>query len=82
MIVTHRLSLDEWEQALAKDEETFVELPREIPVRLLYRTAFVDGGRIRFRPDAYGLDEDVAQALGLAARPRVTRVRRPTDVGP
>jgi murein L,D-transpeptidase YcbB/YkuD len=82
MIAEQEGVLDDWEEALAKDEETFVALPREIPVRLLYHTAFVDGGRIRFRPDVYGLDEDVAQALGLAARPRVTRVRRPTDVGP
>ena len=73
---------DDWREALATDEETFVPLPREIVVRLLYHSAFVEGGRVRFRPDVYGLDEDVAEALGLAARPRPQRRPHVADVGP
>ena len=46
-------------------------LPRPIPVRLLYHTAFVDdAGRVVFRDDAYGWDEELALALGLEARER------------
>ena len=88
MIAEHEGVLDDWQEATAQDpgeeelEETFVQLPREIPVRLMYQTAFLDGGRIRLRPDVYGWDEIVAQALGLPAagpRPRPTHV---SDVGP
>ena len=73
---------DDWDEALATGEETFVRLPREIPVRLLYHTAFVEGGRIRYRPDVYGWDEDLAEALGLGARPRRARPAHSRDVGP
>ena len=45
---------------------TWVKLPNEIPVRLLYQTAFWDGSRVQFRPDVYGWDENIAKALGLA----------------
>ena len=37
--------LDEFQQAMQKDDETFIKLPNEIPVRLLYQTAFWDGSR-------------------------------------
>jgi murein L,D-transpeptidase YcbB/YkuD len=64
--------------------QRWIPLPREIPVRLLYRTAFVDGGQIRFVRDVYGRDERVAVALGLP--PRVRAAPRsgpaPADVGP
>jgi murein L,D-transpeptidase YcbB/YkuD len=82
MIAEQEGVLPEWERALATGEETFVALPRQIPVRLLYHTAFVENGRVVFAPDAYGWDEDVAQALGLAARPRPAARPRSTDVGP
>jgi murein L,D-transpeptidase YcbB/YkuD len=73
---------DQWRQARARHDESFVPLPRPIPVRLLYHTAFVEGGRVRYRLDAYGWDEDVAEALGLAARPRPQYVPREGDIGP
>ncbi|HEV2816865.1 MAG TPA: L,D-transpeptidase family protein [Allosphingosinicella sp.] len=71
-----------WREALAKGEETFVALPRPIPVRLFYHTAFVDHGRIVFAPDAYGWDEDVAEGLGLPRRPRPAAAVRGRDLGP
>ena len=74
--------LEQWERALATGEETFVNLPHEIPVRLLYHTAWAEGGRIVFAPDAYNWDEDVAEALGLPARPRRAPTRRDRDIGP
>ena len=83
MIAEQEGILPQWERALATGEETFVALPREIPVRLLYHTAFVDeGGQLRFRPDVYGWDDDVAEALGLPARERGAQPGHVTDVGP
>lgn len=56
----------EFERALATGDETPVALPRPIPVRLLYHTAFLDeAGRIAFRSDAYGWDDKLAGVLGL-----------------
>ncbi len=74
--------LDQWQQATATGEETFVRLPRQIPVRLLYHSAYVDNGRVVFRTDPYGWDEVVAQALGLARRDRQQMNRHVQDVGP
>ena len=54
-------------KAMQKDDEAFIKLPRQIPVRLLYQTAFWDGSRIQFRPDIYGWDENIAKALGPCA---------------
>lgn len=73
---------DRWLRALATGDETFVELPREIPVRLLYHTAFLDGGRIRFREDAYGWDNEVAEALGFGTRQRRDPAPHVSDLGP
>jgi murein L,D-transpeptidase YcbB/YkuD len=82
MIAQDQGVLDDWEEALAKGEESFVTLPRPIPVRLIYQTAYVEGGRIVFAPDVYGWDEDVAAALGLPARPRRAAAVRRRDIGP
>lgn len=74
---------DPWRRALATGEESFVPLPRPIPVRLLYHTAFLDRGRIAFAPDVYGWDEEVAVALGLPRRPRAAATAaRIRDFGP
>lgn len=66
------------------DDPSFVPLKREIPVRLMYHTAFLDdGGQIAFRTDVYGWDHDVAVALGRpqAARHRLKRQSH-GDIGP
>ena len=64
-----------FEKALASRKETIVDLDKDIPVRLLYHTAYLDGGRVVFRDDAYGWDDKVAAVLGLgpARGPRVVR---------
>lgn len=82
MIATDQGVLEQWEQAQATGEETFVNLAREIPVRLLYHSAFVDGGRVMYRPDPYGWDDDVAEALGLARSARRAARTHVQDVGP
>jgi murein L,D-transpeptidase YcbB/YkuD len=66
-------------------DNVFVKLPKEIPVRLLYQTAFWDGSRIQFRPDVYGWDQNIAKALELAPGPP-QKIQQPessdNDVGP
>jgi murein L,D-transpeptidase YcbB/YkuD len=56
-----------------------IQTGREISVRLLYWTAFVDGqGRVAFREDVYSRDARLAQALGIAlSLPKSGRRRSP-----
>lgn len=55
-----------FDAALASGKTTRVELDRSVAVRLLYHTVFVDqDGRVAFRPDVYGWDDDLARAMGL-----------------
>lgn len=61
--------LDQFQQAMQKDDEAFIKLPKPIPVRLLYQTAFWDGSNVQFRQDVYGWDDNVAKALGLEPGP-------------
>jgi murein L,D-transpeptidase YcbB/YkuD len=70
-------------EAMASGKETFVDLNHDIPVRLMYHTAWLgDDGRIHFAQDVYGWDNDVAEALGYAKVERAG-VRKPAaDVGP
>ena len=74
--------VDQWNQARATGEEGFVPLAHPIPVRLLYETAYLDNGRVVIVPDAYGWDEDVAEALGLPPRARPTAGAPVRDLGP
>ena len=82
LIAAHEGQLDAFNKGLASGKETFVSLPREIPVRLLYHTAFVDNGVVRFRPDAYGWDEALAEALGMEKRSWKAATPVRGDVGP
>lgn len=93
MIAEHEGKLAELDRALKDPDKqtTFINLGREIPVRLLYHTAFLDNGRLMFSPDPYGWDAKVAQALGLPVPPasRINqetaeqkRQRRASDFGP
>ena len=79
----HR-TMAEFQQAMQKDDEAFIKLPHEIPVRLLYQTAFWDGSRIQYRPDIYGWDENIAKALGLAPGPprKIEQPESSDDIGP
>jgi murein L,D-transpeptidase YcbB/YkuD len=75
---------DQFQQAMQKDDQSFVKLPKEIPVRLLYHTAFWDGSRVQFRPDVYGWDENIAKALELAPGPpqQIQQPESSDDIGP
>jgi murein L,D-transpeptidase YcbB/YkuD len=76
--------LPKFEQAMAKiDEESFVKMKTEVPVRLMYRTAFLDGGKVRMVEDIYGWDNEVAYRLGYVRRPpRPKQKHVAGDVGP
>jgi murein L,D-transpeptidase YcbB/YkuD len=64
-------------------DEKWVKLRTRIPVRLLYQTAFFDKGRIQFRPDVYGWDDDVAMALGLVRGAKIaSQNNEAQDIGP
>lgn len=74
---------DQWHQARATGKETFVPLPREIPVRMLYMTVLFDEkGDPIVRSDPYGWNGQIAAALGF---PKSTSYRLTTDqadIGP
>ena len=76
--------LADFQQGLAKGDESFVKLRREIPVRLLYRTAYYDGSLVRLVPDIYGWDDPIAAKLGFGAVPPRRRApgRLGVDIGP
>ncbi len=75
--------LVDFQEALTKGEESFVKLKSDVPVRLMYRTAFLDGGKVRFVDDAYGWDNDLAYALGYVRKPPRPKAKHEgDDVGP
>ncbi|MBU4238030.1 MAG: L,D-transpeptidase family protein [Alphaproteobacteria bacterium] len=80
------VKLAQFDTAQDTRETTRVTTGREISVRLLYWTAFVDGqGRVAFREDVYGRDDKLAQALGIAVslpKPVDDGRRDVNDVGP
>ncbi|HEY1606926.1 MAG TPA: L,D-transpeptidase family protein [Allosphingosinicella sp.] len=71
-----------FEQALATGKEANVTLPKPIPVRLVYQTAYLDGGRVVFRPDPYGWDDRLAQALGLGGQLRHRQLKHIESLAP
>jgi murein L,D-transpeptidase YcbB/YkuD len=73
---------DQLQEALADGEEKWVRLKTEIPVRMLYQTAYWDGSRIQFRPDVYGWDDDVAAALGMVRGVLRRTVQKSQVIGP
>ena len=75
--------IDKWNEARATGKESFVALPRAIPVRMLYQTVlFDDAGEPVIRADPYGWNDRVAAALGFPISEG--RRLRPSagDVGP
>lgn len=81
-IATEEDVIDQFQQAMAGQDEKFVKLKNPIPVRLLYQTAFWDGSRIEFRPDVYGWNDNVAARLGLVRGVKWMPVVKSGDVGP
>jgi L,D-transpeptidase YcbB len=72
-----------FQEALTKGKESFVKMKAEVPVRLMYRTAFLDEGKVRLVDDVYGWDDNVAYALGYVRKPPRAKVKHAReDVGP
>jgi hypothetical protein len=78
------LARDGWDEArirasLARGKTQRIELSEPVPVRLEYRTAFIDdAGVLQFRPDIYGHDAAGIGTFADTARPAVPRaVPRP-----
>jgi murein L,D-transpeptidase YcbB/YkuD len=75
--------LDEWEKARASGKESFVALPRAIPVRLFYQTVLFDkAGEPVIRADPYGWNGRVSAALGFPASEGHRLRPSNSDVGP
>ncbi len=55
---------NKFQEVLQKEEETYINLTRKIPVYITYRTAFFDDfGQVHYRADVYGRDALVYMAL-------------------
>jgi murein L,D-transpeptidase YcbB/YkuD len=60
------------QRALDARVTSAVSLRRVLPVTLAYRTVTVEaGGRVRVRPDIYGLDEAYARAMSAQRAPQI-----------
>jgi murein L,D-transpeptidase YcbB/YkuD len=77
-------ALAEFDQAEANRDTKRVQMGREIPVRMLYWTAFMTGAdRVAFRKDVYGWDTKLGEALGVGGLSfKATDRTKQTDVGP
>ncbi|MEG3165262.1 L,D-transpeptidase family protein [Sphingomonas sp. PB2P19] len=74
---------EQWQQAQASGEMTFVPLPKRIPVRMLYHNVFVDdGGTVAYRTDPYGWNAPVAGQLGFGAAAAKRAAAPAIDIGP
>lgn len=75
--------LGQWQKAAASGEETYVPLPREIPVRMLYQTVLFDpSGDPVLRADPYEWNDRVAARLGFSPRTTYRLKSGEDDVGP
>ncbi|WP_394730635.1 L,D-transpeptidase family protein [Altererythrobacter sp. GH1-8] len=74
---------DKWQQARGSSRQIFVDLPSQIPVRLLYQNVFVDRtGEVAFRTDPYGWNAPIASALGFKEVSRAKAMGEVVDIGP
>ena len=74
---------DAWAKAHESGNYEIVDLPREIPVRLLYHNAFVaDDGAVSIRTDPYGWNDPIAMKLGFADAKTREAKPKAIDIGP
>ena len=83
MIAQHEGISDQWKEARETGKQQFVKLPKPIPVRLLYHTAFVGSeGEVQVRTDPYGWDDALSEKLGFGKRTLAQFKANADDVGP
>lgn len=59
-----RQSVDDIHETIATSGTVWKNLPKAVPVFVVYETAFADAdGKLQFRPDAYGRDAEIWPAL-------------------
>ena len=74
---------EDWRRARQTGKQTFVALPRQIPVRMLYHNVSVrDDGQIAYRTDPYGWNAPIAKALGFTGEAGARARPEAIDVGP
>jgi murein L,D-transpeptidase YcbB/YkuD len=62
------------DQAIAMGSTTRSDLPEPVPVFVIYETAFADAdGRLQFRPDIYGRDDEIWTELDSERQPVAER---------
>jgi len=72
-----------FDEKLASGKTGVVNFERDIPVRLLYHTAWLgEDDRIAYAPDAYGWDDKLAQALGMGGSGEAGVQSTAADLGP
>ncbi|RYF20028.1 MAG: murein L,D-transpeptidase, partial [Oxalobacteraceae bacterium] len=72
-----------WRKAHESGDYQIVDLPREIPVRLLYHNAFVGAdGQVSIRADPYDWNDAVATKLGFADGKTHQAKAEAIDIGP
>lgn len=83
IIAQHQGITGEWQDARQTGEETFVQLARPIPVRLLYHPTYLaPSGEVMFTDDIYGWNDPVARQLGFGPGARKRFVPDVEDLGP
>lgn len=83
MIAQHEGIADQWKEARDSGKQQFVKLPKPIPVRLLYHTAFVGAqGEVQVRTDPYGWDDALSEKLGFGKRSLAQFKANADDFGP
>jgi len=83
LLARHDGVIDQWREALASGEESFVPLRKPIPVRMLYQTVlFDDAGNPVVRADPYEWNDRIAVRLGFAPATTYRLKTEEKDVGP
>jgi murein L,D-transpeptidase YcbB/YkuD len=84
LIASQNGKADAFDEAIGSGKTDAVDVGEDIPVRLLYHTAFANqAGHVTFVPDVYGWNDKLATALGQG--PPLDGAHRATsdaDIGP
>lgn len=83
MIAEQQDIADQWSRARATGKIAYIKLPEAIPVRLLYRTVYVNqSNQVTYRTDPYGWNVAVAEALGFGKNVGKQVRSEVDDIGP